>query len=150
MSLYPRLPKLLAPQPFRILARRMRRAKLRLYLPRLMIRKKAEQMNPDEYLPVVSWVDQEHGVWKIHNTTLLAKLWGEFTGNKQMTYATLAHSLRLYYGKILERTARNQRLQHRFKAGFLESKNKRAQGLFLPLSRPLPLLSDPKRQYTPL
>jgi len=66
------------------------------------------------------------GEFKVTNTTLLAKLWGERKGNTAMTYNNVARTMRYHYkkskGKELEIV--NHQLMYRFSKEFLKKHRK--------------------------
>lgn len=52
-----------------------------------------QQESLTEACPVI-WESKEHGVFRIVNSKLMAKLWGEHKRNSTMTYEKLSRSLR--------------------------------------------------------
>ena len=43
---------------------------------------------------VITWEEEDRGVFRVEDSALLAKLWGEVKGNRNMTYEKLSRAMR--------------------------------------------------------
>ncbi|KAK3091691.1 hypothetical protein FSP39_021915 [Pinctada imbricata] len=72
-------------------------------------------MQPSMYSNCIRWVNQEKGIFKIENSTRVAKLWGRRKNRPAMNYDKLSRSIRQYYKKnIIKKTEHSKRLVYQF------------------------------------
>ena len=56
-----------------------------------------------KYNDIIKWRDIDNAVFTLTEPNIVAKLWGNFVGNPQMTYGKFSRTLRHYYkDKYLE------------------------------------------------
>ena len=56
-------------------------------------------LEDDECSSVISWTDKRKGIFALHNTDELAKLWGTVKNKPNMNKYKLFRAMRNYYGK---------------------------------------------------
>ena len=56
-------------------------------------------LEDDECSSVISWTDKREGIFALHNTDELAKLWGTVKNKPNMNKYKLFRAMRNYYGK---------------------------------------------------
>jgi len=67
------------------------------------------------YTDCIRWVDKSRGIFKIENSTRVAKLWGKRKNRPAMNYDKLSRSIRQYYKKnIIKKTEHSKRLVYQF------------------------------------
>ncbi|XP_052802525.1 ETS-related transcription factor Elf-5-like isoform X1 [Mya arenaria] len=67
------------------------------------------------YTACIRWVDQSRGIFKIENSSRVAKLWGKRKNRPAMNYDKLSRSIRQYYKKgIIKKTEHSKRLVYQF------------------------------------
>jgi len=67
------------------------------------------------YTDCIRWVDQDLGVFKIENSSRVARLWGKRKNRPAMNYDKLSRSIRQYYKKnIIKKTEHSKRLVYQF------------------------------------
>lgn len=67
------------------------------------------------YDDCIRWIDRKNGVFRIENSTRVAKLWGERKRRPAMNYDKLSRSIRQYYKKgIIRKTEQSKRLVYQF------------------------------------
>lgn len=67
------------------------------------------------YTDCIRWVDHSRGIFKIENSTRVAKLWGKRKNRPAMNYDKLSRSIRQYYKKnIIKKTEHSKRLVYQF------------------------------------
>jgi len=67
---------------------------------------------------------KKYGEFKVSNQKLLAKMWGDRKGNRNMTYNNVARTMRYHYKKSKKKELEivNKKLVYRFSDNFLASK----------------------------
>ena len=84
--------------------------------------------DPESFKHLVSWVDREQGLFRLHDTKKLASLWGNCKNKPCMSYETMGRALRYYYTKGILRRIPGQRLFYQFnKLHFKHLLNKNLQ-----------------------
>lgn len=74
----------------------------------------------DKYIKYIKWLDPKQGVFKIEDSSHVARLWGERKNRPAMNYDKLSRSIRQYYNKgIIKKTEKNRRLVYKFCPGYL-------------------------------
>jgi hypothetical protein len=72
---------------------------------------------------VIGWIDESNGVFRIHQTRCLSRLWGIVKGRPAMNYDKLSRSMRQYYNRqILVKPIKSTRLIYTFNSEFLTKK----------------------------
>lgn len=72
------------------------------------------------YNDCIKWVDRTKGVFKIENSTRVAKLWGKRKNRPAMNYDKLSRSIRQYYKKgIIKKPEITKRLVYQFCPNYL-------------------------------
>lgn len=70
------------------------------------------------YEPYIRWRNRERGLFKIHNSEVVAALWGKHKHRSNMNFDKMARAMRYYYGKnILDKGAEGGRLEYEFRSG---------------------------------
>ncbi|OQV14187.1 putative DNA-binding protein D-ETS-4 [Hypsibius exemplaris] len=78
-----------------------------------------EMLANPRYKSALHWTDRAQGIFKIDDSTLVAKKWGERKHRPAMNYDKLSRSIRQYYKKgIMKKTTRSQRLVYQFCAHY--------------------------------
>lgn len=63
----------------------------------------------------IRWIDRSKGIFKIENSTRVARLWGIRKNRPAMNYDKLSRSIRQYYKKgIIKKTQQSKRLVYQF------------------------------------
>ncbi|XP_029656714.1 DNA-binding protein D-ETS-4 [Octopus sinensis] len=74
----------------------------------------------DKYIKYIKWLDPKQGVFKIEDSSNVARLWGERKNRPAMNYDKLSRSIRQYYNKgIIKKTEKNRRLVYKFCPDYL-------------------------------
>jgi len=68
---------------------------------------------------VITWEEEERGVFRVEDSAMLAKLWGEVKENRKMTYEKLSRAMRYSY-KNAELEIFDRRLTYRFGPNMLD------------------------------
>lgn len=77
-------------------------------------------LQPNLYNDCIKWVDRAKGVFKIENSTRVAKLWGKRKNRPAMNYDKLSRSIRQYYKKgIIKKPEITKRLVYQFCHNYL-------------------------------
>lgn len=77
-------------------------------------------LQPNLYNDCIKWVDRTKGVFKIENSTRVAKLWGKRKNRPAMNYDKLSRSIRQYYKKgIIKKPEITKRLVYQFCPNYL-------------------------------
>lgn len=72
-------------------------------------------MQPNRYNSCIKWIDRQRGIFKIEDSTKVAKLWGLRKNRPAMNYDKLSRSIRQYYKKgIIKKTEHSKRLVYQF------------------------------------
>lgn len=72
-------------------------------------------LRPDRYNSCIKWVDRQRGIFKIEDSSKVAKLWGLRKNRPAMNYDKLSRSIRQYYKKgIIKKTEHSKRLVYQF------------------------------------
>ena len=72
-------------------------------------------LQPALYSDCIKWVDRAKGIFKIENSTRVAKLWGKRKNRPAMNYDKLSRSIRQYYKKkIITKPVITKRLVYQF------------------------------------
>lgn len=72
-------------------------------------------LRPDRYNSCIKWIDRQRGIFKIEDSTKVAKLWGLRKNRPAMNYDKLSRSIRQYYKKgIIKKTEHSKRLVYQF------------------------------------
>lgn len=67
------------------------------------------------YTDCIRWVDRSRGIFKIENSTRVARLWGKRKNRPAMNYDKLSRSIRQYYKKnIIKKPEHSKRLVYQF------------------------------------
>ncbi|XP_053384236.1 SAM pointed domain-containing Ets transcription factor-like isoform X2 [Mercenaria mercenaria] len=67
------------------------------------------------YTDCIRWVDRSRGIFKIENSSRVARLWGKRKNRPAMNYDKLSRSIRQYYKKnIIKKTEHSKRLVYQF------------------------------------
>jgi SAM pointed domain-containing ETS transcription factor len=78
-----------------------------------------EMLGKTCYQSAIRWIDRDNGIFKIDDSALVAKKWGQRKHRPAMNYDKLSRSIRQYYKKgIMKKTARSQRLVYQFCAHY--------------------------------
>lgn len=71
--------------------------------------------DPESYQPCIKWIDRNRGIFKIEDSSKVAKLWGRRKNRPAMNYDKLSRSVRQYYKKgIIKKTEHSKRLVYQF------------------------------------
>ena len=77
-------------------------------------------LQPNLYNDCIKWVDRTKGVFKIENSSRVAKLWGKRKNRPAMNYDKLSRSIRQYYKKgIIKKPEITKRLVYQFCNNYL-------------------------------
>lgn len=77
-------------------------------------------MQPTQYNNCIRWVDKQKGIFKIEDSTRVARLWGQRKNRPAMNYDKLSRSIRQYYKKgIIKKTEQSKRLVYQFCENYL-------------------------------
>lgn len=72
-------------------------------------------LRPDRYNSCIKWIDRQRGIFKIEDSSKVAKLWGLRKNRPAMNYDKLSRSIRQYYKKgIIKKTEHSKRLVYQF------------------------------------
>ena len=72
-------------------------------------------LQPQSYHNCIRWLDRSKGIFKIEDSTRVAKLWGQRKNRPAMNYDKLSRSIRQYYKKgIIKKTENSKRLVYQF------------------------------------
>jgi len=69
---------------------------------------------------VITWLDEEQGVFQIKDTAAYARLWGKVKHNQKMTYEKLSRAMRYSYKNDELRMVPEKRLTYRFGSNMLD------------------------------
>lgn len=70
---------------------------------------------PEMYNSCIKWIDRHRGIFKIEDSSKVAKLWGLRKNRPAMNYDKLSRSIRQYYKKgIIKKTEHSKRLVYQF------------------------------------
>lgn len=71
--------------------------------------------DPDNYHGCIKWTDRSRGIFKIEDSSRVARLWGRRKNRPAMNYDKLSRSVRQYYKKgIIKKTEHSKRLVYQF------------------------------------
>jgi hypothetical protein len=70
--------------------------------------------NPEVNPRVVTWVQEDQGIFSIQDSAEYARLWGEFKGNTKMNYEKFSRAMRYSYKNDELRMVPSQRLTYQF------------------------------------
>ncbi|ESP00926.1 hypothetical protein LOTGIDRAFT_140186 [Lottia gigantea] len=74
----------------------------------------------DKFGDCVKWLDRSRGVFKVEDSSRLAKEWGLRKNRPKMNYDKLSRSIRQYYRKgIIKKTEQSKRLVYQFCTPYL-------------------------------
>ncbi|KAK3103778.1 hypothetical protein FSP39_021839 [Pinctada imbricata] len=77
-------------------------------------------LQPENYSNCIKWIDRERGVFKIEDSSRVARLWGRRKNRPAMNYDKLSRSIRQYYKKnIIRKTENSKRLVYQFCVPYL-------------------------------
>lgn len=62
----------------------------------------------------MSWTEKETGIFKLHNSDAVAKMWGKVKNRQGMTYEKMSRILRYYYKKGFMEKVKNATKTYRF------------------------------------
>ncbi|XP_061177215.1 SAM pointed domain-containing Ets transcription factor-like isoform X2 [Saccostrea echinata] len=72
-------------------------------------------LQPDNYSGCIKWVSRTDGIFKIEDSSRVARLWGKRKNRPAMNYDKLSRSIRQYYKKgIIKKTEHSKRLVYQF------------------------------------
>lgn len=72
-------------------------------------------LQPDNYSGCIKWVSRSDGIFKIEDSSRVARLWGKRKNRPAMNYDKLSRSIRQYYKKgIIKKTEHSKRLVYQF------------------------------------
>ncbi|OWF44576.1 SAM pointed domain-containing Ets transcription factor-like [Mizuhopecten yessoensis] len=72
-------------------------------------------LHTDNFSNCIKWVSQKEGIFKIEDSSRVAKLWGKRKNRPAMNYDKLSRSIRQYYKKgIIKKTTHSKRLVYQF------------------------------------
>ncbi|XP_048730261.2 SAM pointed domain-containing Ets transcription factor-like isoform X2 [Ostrea edulis] len=72
-------------------------------------------LQPDSYSGCIKWVSRPDGIFKIEDSSRVARLWGKRKNRPAMNYDKLSRSIRQYYKKgIIKKTEHSKRLVYQF------------------------------------
>lgn len=72
-------------------------------------------LRPELYNSCIKWIDRHRGIFKIEDSSKVAKLWGLRKNRPAMNYDKLSRSIRQYYKKgIIKKTEHSKRLVYQF------------------------------------
>ena len=72
-------------------------------------------LQPQSYHGCIRWLDRSRGIFKIEDSSRVAKLWGQRKNRPAMNYDKLSRSIRQYYKKgIIKKTENSKRLVYQF------------------------------------
>ena len=72
-------------------------------------------LQPHCYQSCIRWLDRSKGIFKIEDSSRVAKLWGMRKNRPAMNYDKLSRSIRQYYKKgIIKKTTNSKRLVYQF------------------------------------
>lgn len=82
-------------------------------------------LQPDNYSGCIKWVSRADGVFKIEDSSRVARLWGKRKNRPAMNYDKLSRSIRQYYKKgIIKKTEHSKRLVYQFCQPYLWKRSK--------------------------
>ncbi|OQV14594.1 putative DNA-binding protein D-ETS-4 [Hypsibius exemplaris] len=74
-----------------------------------------EMLANPRYRTAIRWTDRAEGIFRIDDTALVARKWGEQKRRPDMNYDKMSRGIRQYYKKgIMKKTAKSQRLVYQF------------------------------------
>ncbi|XP_046555230.1 SAM pointed domain-containing Ets transcription factor-like isoform X1 [Haliotis rubra] len=77
-------------------------------------------LKPQSFSSCIKWVDRSKGIFKIEDSSRVAKEWGRRKNRPLMNYDKLSRSIRQYYKKgIIRKTEHSKRLVYQFCAPYL-------------------------------
>jgi len=77
--------------------------------------------NHRRYGASIRWINREEGIFKIENSTEVARQWGIRKNRPKMNYDKMSRSIRQYYDKgVMKKTLRPQRLVYQFCAKYAQ------------------------------
>lgn len=80
-------------------------------------------LQPDNYSGCIKWVSRSDGIFKIEDSSRVARLWGKRKNRPAMNYDKLSRSIRQYYKKgIIKKTEHSKRLVYQFCQPYLWKK----------------------------
>ncbi|XP_070199463.1 transcription factor ets-4-like isoform X2 [Littorina saxatilis] len=76
--------------------------------------------DPENYQSCIKWIDRSKGIFKIEDSSKVAKFWGRRKNRPAMNYDKLSRSVRQYYKKgIIKKTEMSKRLVYQFCTPYL-------------------------------